>query len=129
MTDREKAIVMAHTGLCMLTGDKFQIFHKYVDDIMGRPLMTHEIGLFADTIKAKSRNDFIALCNDEPKHGYWIKYNTYFMSVGRPLAGHIIRECSVCHHKIADFTGKMNYCPNCGIAMKDKEKESKSDAE
>ena len=30
MTDKEKAIVMAHTGICMLTGDKFQIFHKYV---------------------------------------------------------------------------------------------------
>lgn len=36
MTDREKAIVMAHTGICMLTGDKFRIFHKYVEDIMGR---------------------------------------------------------------------------------------------
>ena len=24
MTDREKAIVMAYTGACMLTGDKYQ---------------------------------------------------------------------------------------------------------
>lgn len=65
MTDREKAIVMAHTGICMLTGDKFQIFHKYVEDIMGRPIMTHEIGLLADTIKEKAKADFIALCADE----------------------------------------------------------------
>lgn len=64
MTDKEKAIVMAHTGICMLTGDKFQIFHKYVEDIMGRPILTHEIGFLADTIKEKSKADFIALCAD-----------------------------------------------------------------
>ena len=62
MTDRETAIVMAHTGICMLAGDKFSIFHKYVEDIMGRPIMTHEIGLLADVIKEKSKADFISLC-------------------------------------------------------------------
>ena len=56
---------MAHTGICMLTGDKFQIFHKYVEDIMGRPIMTHEIGWLEDTIKEKTKTDFIALCADE----------------------------------------------------------------
>lgn len=62
MTDREKAIVMAYTGISMLTGNKFQIFHKYVEDIMGRPIMTHEIGWLEDEIKEKSKADFIALC-------------------------------------------------------------------
>ena len=65
MTDKEKAIVMAYTGRCMLTGDKFQIFHKYVEDIMGRPIMTHEMGFLEHEIKAKSKDDFIALCTDE----------------------------------------------------------------
>ena len=65
MTDREKAIVMAHTGICMLTGYKFQIYHKYVEDIMGRPIMTHEIGWLEDEIKEKSKADFMALCADE----------------------------------------------------------------
>lgn len=65
MTDKEKAIVMAHTGICMLTGDKFQIFHKYVEDIMGRPIMTHEIGFLEGEIKEKTKADFIALCTDE----------------------------------------------------------------
>lgn len=67
MTDREKAIVMAHTGICMLTGDKLRIFHKYVEDIMGRPVWTHEMGIrsIADEIKEKSKGDFIALCADE----------------------------------------------------------------
>lgn len=67
MTDREKAIVMAYTGKSMLTGKKFQIFHKYVEDIMGRPILTHELGIrsIADEIRAKSKDDFIALCADE----------------------------------------------------------------
>jgi len=65
MTDKEKAIVMAHTGVCMLTGDKFQIFHKYIEDILGRPVWTHEIGYIEDEIKEKSKADFIALCADD----------------------------------------------------------------
>lgn len=65
MTDKEKAIVMAYTGICMLAGDKFRIFHEYVEDIMGRPIYTHEIGLLADTIKEKAEVDFMALCADE----------------------------------------------------------------
>lgn len=64
MTDREKAIVMAHTGICMLVDDKFQIFHKYVEDIMGRPIMTHEMGLLIDEIKERSKADFIELGED-----------------------------------------------------------------
>lgn len=62
MTDREKAIVMAHTGICMLTGDKFQIFHKYVEDLLGRPVQTISLGWLEDEIKRKSKADFLALC-------------------------------------------------------------------
>lgn len=65
MTDREKAIVMAYTGACMLTGDKFQIFHKYIEEIMGRPVQTIEMGFIANEIKEKSKDDFMALCADE----------------------------------------------------------------
>ena len=67
MTDREKAIVMAYTGKCMLTGDKLQIFHKYVEDMMDRPVYTHEMAWLADEIKEKSKGDFIALCADESR--------------------------------------------------------------
>jgi hypothetical protein len=67
MTDREKAIVMAYTGICMLTEDKFQIFHKYVEDIMGRPVYTHEFAYryVQDEIKEKAKADFIALCGEQ----------------------------------------------------------------
>ena len=64
MTDREKAIVMAYTGYCMLTGDKLSVFYEYVESIMGRPVYTHEMGIKAvdDEIKEKAKADFIALC-------------------------------------------------------------------
>ena len=93
MTDKEKAIVMAYTGICMLAGDKFRIFHKYVEDIMGRPVYTHEIGLLADTIKEKAEADFMALCADESSSenpNKWIpvserlpeKTGLYLVSIG-----------------------------------------------
>lgn len=67
MTDREKAIVMAYTGVCMLTGNKFHIFHEYVEKIMGRPIWIHEMGIksIADEIKENSKYDFMVLCADE----------------------------------------------------------------
>ena len=65
MTDKEKAIVMAYTGTCMLTGYKFNIFHEYVEKLMGRPVYTHELGFLADEIKEKAKDDFIELCKED----------------------------------------------------------------
>lgn len=65
MTDREKAVVMAYTGTCMLTGEKFSIFHKYVEELMKRPVFTHELPYIASEIREKSQADFIALCESE----------------------------------------------------------------
>lgn len=111
MTDREKAIVMAYTGVCMLSGDKFQIFHKYVEDIMGRSVYTHEMAIKAvdDEIKEKAKADFIALCAEqEPKTGHWIY--CYTNGFGRKIC-----KCSKCNWD-GDTTG-YKYCPNCGAKM------------
>jgi hypothetical protein len=66
MTDKEKAIVMAYTGVAMLCGEKFPIFHKYIEDIMGRPVFSHELAseLVWNQIKEKSRADFLELCKE-----------------------------------------------------------------
>ena len=62
MTDREKAIVMAYTGYCMLAGDKLKVFYEYVGELLGRPVYTHE---FADPdIREKATNDFYKLCRE-----------------------------------------------------------------
>ena len=73
MTDREKAIVEAFTGVCMLTGEKRSVFNKYVNEVMGRPIYTHEFAYdyIQEELKEKSKDNFIKLCkettpNDHP---------------------------------------------------------------
>lgn len=120
MTDREKAIVMAYTGKCMLTGDKLHIFYKYVEDIMGRPVYTHEMGIKAvdDAIREKSKADFITLCKEqEPKVGHWewVQYDS------NPNIGNW--HCSECRRIVLhmpeelDNTPKYKWCPMCGAKM------------
>lgn len=64
MTKRECAIVMAYTGVCMLKEYDFDIFHKYVGEIMGKPIWTHEMvsQSVCDEIKERSKKDFLELC-------------------------------------------------------------------
>ena len=59
MTKKECAIIMAYTGIVMLSGEDFSIYHRYIEDIMGRPVWTHELASesVAKEIKEKSRYD------------------------------------------------------------------------
>ena len=63
MTDREKAIVMAYTGYTMLAGDKLGIYYQYVQEKLGRSVMTHELAYeeVQDAIKEAAKEDFIAI--------------------------------------------------------------------
>lgn len=74
MTDREKAIVMAYTGITMLNGDKFDIFHQYVEEKLGRPVFTHEMGLdlVAEEIKKAAREDFLGLCERQEDDMFYV---------------------------------------------------------
>ena len=59
MTEREAAIVSAYTGyLC----GSFSVMHGYIEEIMERPVFTHEMGMkeTAQQIKEKAKDDF---CN------------------------------------------------------------------
>lgn len=69
MTDKEKAIVMAYTGVTMLSGEKFSVFHEYIEKILGRPVWTLELAdeLVWNEIKEKSRADFLRLCEEAEK--------------------------------------------------------------
>jgi hypothetical protein len=60
MTTREAAIVSAYTGY--LIGD-FNAMHEYVQNIMGRPVYTHEMGSdkFFDELHEKCKADFIKI--------------------------------------------------------------------
>lgn len=82
MTNRECAIVMAYTGVVMLTGDKLGLFYEYVGEILGESVVTHEIALRAEEIKEKAKPDFLKLCaTSEPEQkrttyqGHGCKYH------------------------------------------------------
>ena len=118
MTDREKAIVMAHTGIAMLTGEKFSIFHKYIEDLLGRPVWTHELAIEAvwNEIEEKSKPDFLKLCTDEPE-GHWIP-------IEPDCRGYTeVFECSRCKNRVQYHypMKKSEYpnCPYCLVEMKD----------
>lgn len=64
MTDREKAIVMAYTGYCMLEGDKLGIYYRYLEKKFGRPVQTLEISSMHREIQMLAKEDFISLCRD-----------------------------------------------------------------
>lgn len=74
MTKQECAIIMAQTGICMLTGEEFNEFHKYIEYIMGRPVWTHELAdkEIWEEIKKKSEDDFMNLCKEAKSNG-WIE--------------------------------------------------------
>lgn len=64
MTKREGAIISAFTGILC---SNFEELHKYVEEIMERPIFTHEMGdkEIAKEIKAKSKRDFIKLIENQ----------------------------------------------------------------
>ena len=69
MTDRERAIVMAYTEISMLGGEKFKIFHDYVEEKLGRPVQIHELASDSmwEEIKKAAKNDFLELCKGGQK--------------------------------------------------------------
>lgn len=64
MTKAECAIVMAYTGISMLSGDDLDYFYKYLAQIMGRPVYTHELAMIWHVIQAKAEPDFLKLCKE-----------------------------------------------------------------
>lgn len=58
MTKREAAIVSAYTGY--LIGE-FSDFQAYAEEILGRPIFTHEFPSIADELKEKSKKDFMSI--------------------------------------------------------------------
>lgn len=117
MTDREKAIVMAHTGICMLEGEKMGEFYQYLRELYGRPVYTHE-WLTLD-IKERSKPDFLRLCKEEEpelKKGKWIRHDEV-----RNVYGGTCVECSECGEKyVVSHIEDEKWCRNCGARLEGK---------
>lgn len=112
MTLREKAIIEAYTGMCTLVGDEISEFYKYANEIMGRPVYTHELAdkAIQEELREKSRIDFMTICRrKEADNRYEEKTPVFKEQEGVVAADY------------ADGTGEMKItryadwlCPICG---------------
>lgn len=61
LTSRQAAIVGAYTGY--LAGP-FSDMHKYIEELLGRPVWTHELAseAISEEIREKAKADFAAIC-------------------------------------------------------------------
>ena len=67
MTDREKTVVTAHTGVVMLPEDKLHLFFDYLEEIMGKRISIYDLQFkeISDQIKERSKPEFLEICNRE----------------------------------------------------------------
>lgn len=62
MTQREAAICQIVTGVCFLMGDKLESAYRYAEELLGRPVLTHEFYTLGDKLKELAMPDFINMC-------------------------------------------------------------------
>lgn len=124
MTDREKAVVMAYTGIAMLAGEKLGVYYRYVEGLLGRPVLTHELGSSSvqAEIAARAREDFVALCQEDG--------SPVAAGIGGTRGEHDYRswwyQCGVCGCPV-DYGD--HYCRRCGRAIRWQERQTTLDSE
>ena len=62
MTQEERLIVSAYTGVLMTDWDKVL---EYISQVLGKPVFTHELAseTVQEEIKEALKDEFLALCN------------------------------------------------------------------
>ena len=65
MTKREGCVLTAYTGLSLASS--FYDFHKYAEELLGRPIFNHEFGNedVAKEIKKASEKDFLEIMKNQ----------------------------------------------------------------
>ena len=61
MNKREAAVISAYTGILCC---KFSTVHEYAEEVLGRPVYTHEFAFNDFTVKLKeaAKWEFITIC-------------------------------------------------------------------
>ena len=64
MTNKEKLIVSAYTGILMV---EWSEFHQFIEKLLGRPVLAHEFDDEAviEEILANVKDDFMKLCEED----------------------------------------------------------------
>lgn len=137
MTLREKAIVETYTGICMLTGDDRMEVYKYMTEIMGRSLFSHELAdkKVMEELKEKSKHDFVSICSKKEaddrlnskkpilKEKKSVSFADYENGTGECILNkYIYFECPSCGCFVGEqyshrVQHKCEYCPKCGKAI------------
>lgn len=116
MTLREKAICELFTGICFCVGEQRGAVYEYAEELLGRPVMTHDFLWHADKLRELAKADFEAICFDKHTEGEWTEYwDGDYLEYSH--------KCSKCgqaaptkaetsHDEILS-----NYCPHCGAKM------------
>lgn len=116
MTDREKCIVTAYTGVLMTD---WSTFHGWVEDFMDQPVFSHEFAspAFPGSLKEKVKPEFLALCGPE-EEGEWLDDGPDY-------------KCSKCGTRFSDEITFIQwecelpkYCPECGKKMKTRQEDT-----
>ena len=107
----------------MLRGDDLKYLYRYLSEIIGRPVYSHEIPEVCEQFRDRIKADFIALCRNasynskpEVRHGRWIptEYDSY--ADGAPVWDKW--ECSECGHEHSGEKDTLTaFCPDCGAKM------------
>lgn len=67
MTLKERVIVEVYTGYCMTSADERDEVYKYMSELLGRPVYTHELASkeVQEQLRDRVLIDFVALCTSE----------------------------------------------------------------
>ena len=113
MTLREKAICELFTGICFCVGEQRGAVYEYAEELLGRPVMTHDFLWHADKLRELAKADFEAICFDKHTEGEWIKKDIEIaLELTCPACGFMYTEADP---KTEDI---YKYCPECGAKNK-----------
>ena len=64
LTKRQAVVISVYTGT---TACDFEFIHEYIEELMGRPVFTHELAgdEINEELKKRSRGEFLSICYDK----------------------------------------------------------------
>lgn len=122
MNRREAVVIMAVTGTTTVT---FDLFHKYTERLLGRPIWTHEFASESlwEQIKDAAMPEFLDICKrvdslaEEPWETEEFEYTPESYARGmNEMADRLPKDKPTIFIKVADEGGEENpdRCPDCG---------------
>lgn len=102
MTLKERVIVETYTGYCMTSGEERNEVYKYMQEIMERPVCTHELASkeIQQELHEKSKDDFVNLCRNQKPDFDVYELLIKIKGIGKAHCCRILcnGECPNCDH-------------------------------